>query len=269
MLRLNASARSHLGNVRKKNEDNLFFCGTILPEEKQDAYILTQRCDTKAPLLFGVFDGMGGYSAGERASFLMAELAQSICEGSASNPTERLLRLCDEANLAVCQEMRNHDGSRMGTTASMLYFYKNTFTLCNIGDSPIFLYRDGMLSQIHQEHTERATYEAVTGRPADPRKKFRLTQNVGMFPDEIAIEPYCAEGKLLPGDIFLICSDGITDMVQPPEIIEILRSEKDSESITHRLLEAALAAGGKDNATVICVCVEQRWMKKLLGKLRG
>ena len=58
-------------------------------------------------------------------------------------------------------------------------------------------------------------------------------------------------------------------MVQPPEMIEILRSEKDSESITHRLLEAALAAGGKDNATVICVCAEQRWMKKLLGKLRG
>lgn len=261
MLRLTASARSHIGKVRSKNEDNLCMNDQILPENKENECILTHRSRTTG--FFGVFDGMGGYAAGERASFVMAQLAQQICGEKVYEPVQRLLKLCDDANLAVCQQMRDYDGSRMGTTASMLYFQKRTFTLCNIGDSPIFLYRNGRLTQIHQEHTERATYEAVTGRPADPKKKFRLTQNIGMFPDEIVIEPYCVQGKVLPGDIFLICSDGITDMVQPPQIIEVLRTQSTADAITKELVTLALDAGGKDNATVICVCVETGWLSRL------
>ena len=266
-MRLDASARSHVGKVRRKNEDNLCFCGEILPEEKLNEIMMTQRFFSKKPVFFGVFDGMGGYTAGERASYAMAQLAQEMCvQESVTDPTQRLLQLCDDANLAVCQMMRNDDGSRMGTTASMLYFHQKRFTLCNIGDSPVFLFRRNELSQIHQEHTERATYEAVTGRPADPQRKFRLTQNIGMFPDEIMIEPYCAEGEVLPGDVFLICSDGITDMVQPAEILEILRSATCADQITAALLERALEAGGKDNATVICIRAEKGWLSRLLRK---
>ena len=143
----------------------------------------------------------------------------------------------------------------MGTTAAMLLFDKRKYTLCNVGDSPIFRFRAGRLEEIHQEHTERATYESVTGKPAPAGKKFRLTQNIGMFPEEITIEPYCAEGDLNIGDIYLICSDGITDMVPPAKMMEILLANKTTEAIAQSLEEEALAAGGKDNATVVCIRV--------------
>ena len=95
----------------------------------------------------------------------------------------------------------------------------------------------------------------MTGKPAPAGKKFRLTQNIGMFPEEITIEPYCAEGDLNIGDIYLICSDGITDMVPPAKMMEILLANKTTEAIAQSLEEEALAAGGKDNATVVCIRV--------------
>jgi protein phosphatase len=158
--------------------------------------------------------------------------------------------------------MCDADGMLMGTTASMLYFQKRAYTLCNIGDSPVFRYRHGQLTQIHQEHTERATYESVTGKKAEPGKKFRLTQNIGIFPDEITIEPYCAVGDLKPGDIYLICSDGITDMVSSAQIIETLNAQPTAADIAQSLEEQALAAGGKDNATIICI----RVLRSLWGR---
>lgn len=255
-MRLQISARSHVGKVRTKNEDNFCVSGRILPENKSENYIHNSEVRLKQPVFLGVFDGMGGYANGERASFVTARIACARTEGASFGAAEQLLTdICVEANLAVCQEMRDADGSRMGTTASMLLFEKKKITLCNIGDSPIFRFRKGLLEELHQEHTERATYESVTGKPAPAGKKFRLTQNIGLFPDEILIEPYCATDDLKPGDIYLICSDGITDMVEPAQIMEILNTQKSAEAVAQCLEEHALAAGGKDNATVICIRV--------------
>ena len=261
-MQLQISARSHVGKVRTNNEDNFCVLGGILPEQKTENYSYSTRAPLKKPVFLGVFDGMGGYSNGERASFLTARIAAKLTEEVAAGSAGALLTdICMESNLAVCQEMREPGGSQMGTTASMLLFEKKRVTLCNIGDSPIFRFRDGLLEEIHQEHTERATYESVTGKPAPAGKKFRLTQNIGMFPDEITIEPYCTDGEIKAGDIYLICSDGITDMVPPAKILDILNTQKSAETITRCLEEEALAAGGKDNATVICVRVLGFWGK--------
>ena len=271
-MQLQVCARSHIGKVRSKNEDNLCFFETILPEKKEQNYVLTRSVCVDRPVFLGVFDGMGGYSGGERASVIMARLASQIWKENAGklSANELMLAICEDANLAVCQEMRNDEGMRMGTTASMLCFEKKKYTLCNIGDSPIFRFRDGVLTQEHQEHTERATYESVTGQKADPKRKFRLTQNIGLFPDEISIEPYCTEGNLLPGDIYLICSDGITDMVDPNQIAEILKTEKTVDAMAERLEQQAQEAGGKDNATVICIMVlEESGLRKLWNQLTG
>ena len=255
-MQLQISARSHVGKVRKKNEDNFCVLDMILPEEKTENYQWSTRTRLKKPVFLGVFDGMGGYSKGERASFLMARIACRMAgETEGASASQLLTDICMTSNLAVCQEMRGPEGCQMGTTAAMLLFDKRKYTLCNVGDSPIFRFRAGRLEEIHQEHTERATYESVTGKPAPAGKKFRLTQNIGMFPEEITIEPYCAEGDLNIGDIYLICSDGITDMVPPAKMMEILLANKTTEAIAQSLEEEALAAGGKDNATVVCIRV--------------
>ncbi len=254
-MKFQISARSHVGLVRNKNEDNFCVSGKILPEQKPENYIYNCSVSARKPVFVGVFDGMGGYSAGERASFVMAQIAGVRTQNPETEPERLLADICMEANLAVCREMAQSEGLRMGTTASMLMLQKKKYTICNIGDSPVFRFRKGLLEEIHQEHTERATYESVTGKPAPAGKKFRLTQNIGMFPDEILIEPYCATEDLMPGDVYLICSDGITDMVSPAQMLEILKTHKDVDVITHSLEERALAAGGKDNATVICIRV--------------
>lgn len=266
-MRLEISARSHVGKVRSKNEDNLCVLGRILPEIKEGNYCLEDGTDLKKPAFLGVFDGMGGYARGERASYVMAGLAARRWQ-EAGSAQELLLDICREANWAVCEEMRGPDARYMGTTASMLYFCGGHYTICNVGDSPVFLWRDGILTAIHQEHTERATYERVTGKPADPKRKFRLTQNIGMFPEEIRIEPYCESGDMRSGDVFLICSDGITDMVEPEQMIGILQSSGSSAQIAAELEAAALAAGGKDNATVICARVlkEKSLWDRIFGR---
>lgn len=262
-MRLQISARSHVGRVRRKNEDNLCFLGRTLPEQKLENYILNAVVPLKKPVLLGVFDGMGGYSCGELASAVTAQIAAERTGDIGVADAQTLLSgICHEANLAVCQKMREADGSLMGTTASMLFFQKRTYTLCNIGDSPVFQYRKGQLVPIHQEHTERATYEKITGKKADPNRKFRLTQNIGMFPDEIMIEPYCATGKPKAGDVYLICSDGITDMVSPAQITETIKHCVTAAEIAQSLENQALAAGGRDNATVICI----RILRDLWGK---
>lgn len=264
---LQISARSHTGSVRAGNEDNLCIQGRILPEFKTENYVLADWSSMRKPLFLGIFDGMGGFEHGERASFLMAELAAKFWKKKGACPRERLLDICHRANLAVCDEMRGPEGCNMGTTASMLSIENGRFTLCNVGDSPIFLFRDGSLREISYEHTERATFERVTGKKADPKRKFRLTQNIGMFPEEILIEPYCTEGDIQCNDLFLLCSDGITDMVDVQKLEQILQEGKDPAAITKRLEDAALAAGGRDNATVICAKIVKKrpWLSCFVG----
>lgn len=258
---LKIAASSHPGKVRVKNEDNLYFLGHHLPEQNAGLEPVSSTAKLNKPVLLGVFDGMGGYAAGEKASCLMAKLVSEACAAAPRDMVPRafMLALCEKANLGVCRLMYDNDGTRMGTTASMLCLGKKTYTLCNIGDSPIFLLRSGVLTEISMEHTERSIYESITGKKADPKRKFRLTQNIGMFPDEIAIEPYCAEGKLQKGDVFLLCSDGITDMVERDEITQILVCRTDPQKAVEELTRRALENGGKDNATAICLRVCGGW----------
>lgn len=253
-MRLKVSAICDRGKLRPVNEDNLFINGFFLPELHEETYSTTKRFSTLTKPLFAVFDGMGGYDAGEKASFLAAETTGKL---SHSHPSllrsKRLLsEICAESNRAICEEMAKNRNGRMGSTASILLFSGKRYFLCNIGDSPIFLMQNGHLQIISAEHTERALYESVTGKKTDPRQKFRLTQNIGIFPDEMILEPYYSEGDLHIGDTFLICSDGITDMLDTTQIKRILQHE-DVSVIAQELLSCALDSGGKDNITAIVI----------------
>ena len=120
-MQLQISARSHVGKVRKKNEDNFCVLDMILPEEKTENYQWSIRTRIKRPVFLGVFDGMGGYSKGERASFLMARIACRMAgEMGDVSASQLLTDICMTSNLAVCQEMRGPEGCQMGTTAAML-----------------------------------------------------------------------------------------------------------------------------------------------------
>lgn len=253
-MKIRASAISHVGKVRQKNEDNFFFNEFLRDEE-----ILSQpysfKAKTDIPAFMGVFDGMGGITAGDKASLIAAQCASDITYTlyDPDDIEDTMLDICLQANEKTCDMMLNSIKGRMGTTASMLCFFEDNFHLCNIGDSPIFLFCENKLTEISKEHTEKENYIRVYGADAvSPNKKFRLTQHIGIFPDELAIEPYISRGKVKSGDRFIICSDGLTDMVSQEQITNILMMKYNSEKTVQVLCDYALKNGGRDNITIIC-----------------
>lgn len=254
-MKIKASVISHPGKVRPKNEDNFFFNEFILDEQQlQKPYKYKGKTDI--PVLMGVFDGMGGIAAGERASAIAANSARDIAY-TLYDPDEikdTMIRICKEANELVCKEMTTVVKGRMGTTASMLCFFENECCLCNIGDSPIYMLRGTVLKEISHEHTEKENYIALYGEEGVPKnKKFRLTQHIGIFPDELEIEPFVSIGEVKSGDRFVICSDGLSDMVNETIIASVLNQRLSTAETVNALLNLALDNGGRDNTTIICI----------------
>lgn len=114
---------------------------------------------------------------------------------------------------------------------------------CNLGDSRAYRLRNGEFLQISHDHVE--TRSLAVGRKAP------LTQHLGINPEDMLIEPYIAKDKVFPGDQYLLCSDGLTDMLTNFEISDIMLSSEDAESCVTHLINAALEHGGRDNITVI------------------
>lgn len=251
-MKYDVAAQSSVGRIRRNNEDNLILDGEILPLEHKDSAILSRSITSEGKKLVGVFDGMGGYSDGEKASYIAAVTALEAIKYNTSHISheEFLHSLCMEMNDEVCKEA---DGSGMGTTCALLYLNNDRYTICNIGDSPIFLVRNGELKQISVDHNQRATFERATGKPAPANQKFKLTQCIGIPKDEMIIEPYIASDTVQQGDFFLLCSDGVTDMVSHDCIRRIICEHKTPEAVINELVERAMNAGGRDNITAICV----------------
>ena len=252
-MRIRMAAGSSTGRVRKVNQDNFILDGQSLPRDHGDFAPLSKVCAEERPLLVGVFDGMGGYAAGEEASYITAQTALALSGKPHAGAAELLTEICMEANRRVCAF---GNGSPTGSTAAMLHLEGGKYTLCNIGDSPIFLLRERMLTQLSVDHTQRAMYERLRGTPAEPGRKFPLTQHIGIPEEELLIEPYLAGGPLKPGDTFLLCSDGVTDLLTREEILTVLFKEPSPHEMVRTLIRRAMDAGGRDNITAVCVQVE-------------
>lgn len=257
---LKAACTCHHGRVRENNEDNLYFNGEILPLIHRDVNeTMTLGQDMNKKLCFGVFDGMGGEQNGEEASYLAARVCtekQADFDGN-EDSGEKLCEIIFEANKRICERTREKKLRRMGSTAAMLLFDKDKVWICNIGDSRIYRMRGNELIQCSVEHTDRALVERQGGR----RKPY-LTQHLGIFPDEMRIEPYCVSREVRAGDIYLICSDGLTDMLCDEEIRAVLIREISAKKKAEELCDAALKHGGRDNITVQTVQIEEGELKK-------
>lgn len=241
---------SDVGMIRKKNEDNFIFHGRYNEKAEDHMECENHICITE-PVLYGVFDGMGGEAFGEVASSLMAATCQKYLL-HAGHLKEDATALCQTGNELVVREEKQR-GLSMGSTASMLLF-DETVVACNVGDSPIYLYRDGVLRAIYEEQTEKKLYEEMGLQEIlKKRKKYRLTQHIGMPEEGLQILPYLEEIEIQDGDVFLICSDGLTDMVEEAVMKETL-STIDAES-ARKLVSYALENGGHDNVTVILIQV--------------
>lgn len=246
---ISAACGCNTGKIRKNNEDNFCFDGKHLEAENNGLEkTLCYQGRLKNGFCVAVFDGMGGENYGEYAAYAAAkEMKQAkrsftdrfLSEG---RYLERLSQQLNRAVVAVAKELGT---SRMGSTMVALGFDPHHAYACNLGDSRAYRVRNRELVQLSRDH--------ICKMPGREMKKAPLSQNLGIDPTEMLLEPSVAKSRLYAGDIYLLCSDGLTDMLTDAEITDILLAAKDEESCVSGLIRAALEHGGKDNITVI-VC---------------
>jgi protein phosphatase len=222
---------SDTGRRRRRNEDN---------------YVV-------APPLFAVADGMGGAQAGEVAS----RLAASALEGEDSDGLrglERIDALIQEANRRIYDRASTDPAaSGMGTTMTVALVEEMTVAIGHVGDSRAYLVRDEQMEQLTDDHSlvnellksGRLSEEEAHVHP----QRSVITRAVGTDPD-VDVDGFTIEAE--EGDVFLLCSDGLTDMVSDEEILELVHSHRDDlDKAVKALVTAANRGGGEDNITAV------------------
>ena len=244
----------HVGNVRTNNEDNYYINGKYRWNlSATEAY--EEDLTSSKEALYAVSDGMGGEELGEMASWITV---RNLSSAKISRVKEAALDAIKKANDEICYEIKSIGGKRIGATVAMLYIDDKKAVACNVGDSRIYHFRDEELRQISEDHNEVAQMVrmgALSREDAENHHlRHRLTQHLGIFEDELLIEPYFSDEILIKkGDMFLICSDGLTDMVKDGEIAQVIKDEKIPKKIGKTLLSMAISRGGKDNITILVV----------------
>lgn len=233
-----------VGKVRRNNEDAYF-----TPKDKEPFFLLA--------------DGMGGHLGGERASALaitsLSEELPKVSEESSEEIKRGIIHAMEKANdLIYSESLSNPDYRGMGTTLSLLYIGEERVYFANIGDSRIYLFRDNELIQLTKDDSfvnylldvgEITEEEAIN----HPRKNV-LTKALGTTP---ALDVEIHEKSREEGEIYLLCSDGLTAMVSFEEIEEILKDYSPEEA-ANRLMDTALKNGGRDNVTLILLAMDRR-----------
>lgn len=160
-------------------------------------------------------------------------------------------------NARICSYGENNSAKGMGTTVVMLAFGKKGVYLSNVGDSKAFLHNSTGLSQISCDHVVN-----LSGRSKPP-----LSQCLGISPDEFVIKPHLAMSEYSALNRYLICSDGLTDMVSPEEIEAIMSEKKPVQETAEALMKTALFNGGTDNITIIlCELSKKNFFKRKVLK---
>ena len=205
------------------------------------------------PPLFAVADGMGGAQAGELASSLAAAALKDSQEPGGGGE-ERVDELIQQANRRVYErQSQDAAASGMGTTMTVALVEDGRVAIGHVGDSRAYLIREGSLEQLTEDHSLVA--ELVRSGKLSPEEaeshpqRSVITRALGTDPD-VDVDTFSVETK--PGDLFLICSDGLTSMVDDETILaEVTRDRDDLKSAAKALIRAANKGGGEDNITVV------------------
>lgn len=247
-LRFSGAMRTDVGCVRKLNEDLVAFVtpATNSPESRFGALAL-------------VADGMGGHAAGEVASALAAEVVRRVYYSLDASPPQSLRTALNTANRAIFDYAARHpECSGMGTTCTALCVRNDRLWLAHVGDSRAYLMRDGRLAQLSDDQTLHA--QLVRDGVLAPEEAGHgpgsnvILQALGT---RLEIKPTIwSEGlQLRPGDLAVLCSDGLSNLVEDDAIAQIILRNPPQEAC-QLLIDAARAGGGHDNISVGVFVVE-------------
>ena len=252
---LSASSYVYIGNKRKKNEDNVFFDGRILnPVNAQKPFMSDFTGRSHRFFAFAVCDGMGGENAGELAAYVGVKCFRQWCGKAYRTGIKSWDKECcdffREANDRVTQLSKETQG-KPGCTCSVIVFENGTAYFANVGDSRIYLLRDGLLTQLTTDHTLAEQYGGQREAGGNA-----LTRYLGFDNSQYDFQPSIGIPlRLCPGDVFLLCSDGLTDMLSNETIQSIIQRYcciSLKKAVEH-LMKAAMHAGGYDNCSIILI----------------
>jgi len=233
-LKFETGAATHVGRVRKANEDN---------------YITRPELG-----LWAVADGVGGFEAGQLASQTVVDDLDTI--GPAVSQSDQIARFGERvlrANSHIQELMRSRGGAPMGSTVAAVLIFDSAYACVWSGDSRVYHVRDGEIRQLSRDHSEvqeLVDQGVLTAEQAKtwPRRNV-ITRAIGIFED-----PGCeiVEGEVAPGDTFVICSDGLTGHLSDEEIRDFV-DQRRPQPACDALVQETLQRGAADNVSVIVV----------------
>lgn len=249
---IEGACKSVIGCVRSNNEDNYYFNSQYLSKDNTgDREVKKMYFNNKQQAIAAVFDGMGGESNGEVASFLGASTLGNYLK-SKNIDTFSWQNYIERANNVICNEMSN---IRMGTTIAGVYFNEENMEICNLGDSKIFGLINNKLIQLSVDHTDKKIKDKLQ---IEKIKSYKLTQHLGIKKTEMVLEPYIKKIDYSMFDSILVCSDGLTDMVSASEIENILNLDISVSNKVDKLISIALNNGGYDNITIMIFKIKNK-----------
>ncbi|MGI4732254.1 MAG: PP2C family protein-serine/threonine phosphatase [Janthinobacterium lividum] len=245
-LRMESAALTHPGLVRRANEDSF--------------------CERTADGLWAVADGMGGHAHGDWASrTLVGALADVSVAGSFDDAAQVAAGGIYHGNRMIWREARRRE-QQMGSTVVVLLVRDTRFAILWVGDSRAYLLRGGLLHQLSRDHTQvQELVDRGLIRPDEARSHPRghvLARAVGVA-ERIEVDVVVDEVE--PGDLFLLCSDGLTGLVSDVELAELLAGAGGRQAIAGRLVALALERGAPDNVTVVLVSAQEATLLSLAG----
>ena len=260
MLDIQFGQFSDFGKVRTNNEDAM---GSFIPSSRR------QR--QSHGYLFAVADGVGGMDFGEVAS---ATAIQTITENFAKAQPGILLptlmpRLIEQANIAVhdCSLKPEYRGHKMATTLVTLTLRYDQAVVSHVGDSRCYMVRNGQARQLTQDHTlvneQRKMGLISDDEVSESGSRHVLIRSIG---PEMFVSPDTSQHTILPGDVFVLCSDGLHDEMPASEIARIVTQNKPAEELVRELVARAIELDGGDNTTAQVVRVRD---VEQVGMYRG
>lgn len=233
-----AWATTHVGLVRRHNEDDW----QVAEWRSTPGAGSWHGSLSTSPVWAVVADGMGGHRRGEVASAIVVDCVAEFI-GAVQDEGD-IIRLLAEANMRVFQAMAAPNGSpAMGSTVVGMVVSGRKGWIFNVGDSRAYLVSGSELRRVSRDHTP--------DRPTSGARSHALTQSLGGTLSPVPLAPHITTFDPEVVDTVLLCSDGLTDMVEDDEIEALLQRSPDDP--TRTLLDAALDAGGLDNVTIVVV----------------
>lgn len=268
-LKIDAAVYCHIGG-RKNNEDNFYFNGLYMEREQMNRGGAFHKTYSGAQQMYAVCDGMGGAEFGEEASLCTAKVLKRYQEECREpDRSANLDRMVNEASRKVDEISlsRNMPSGASGSTLAMLLFNSWYFRTVHVGDSRIYRLRNGELKRITKDHSEvQRLIDSGQITPDQawmhPRKNV-ITRHLGMPTRGRALTPSIGDRvELEVGDRYIICSDGLNDVVRDAEIERIMMAVESAEDTASALVRKALGEADKmriesDNITVIVLDIKQ------------